>query len=78
LVGRDVMLSSPASVVEELPYGGIYIQLSENINDLQTDYEKVNRVRQAVKDHFGYNLFFEPDAFEDQVYDVPDFHLGEG
>ena len=77
MVGRERMLSSPAPVVEELPYGGIYIQLSESISDMLTDYERVDKVRQRVKDHLNNNIFFEPDAFEDQSYSVPNFHLGE-
>jgi hypothetical protein len=77
LVGRHAMLESPASIVEELSYGGICIQLSHNISDVLTEYDKLDAVRVAVKHHINRGLFWLPEAPEDHSYTVPDFHLGE-
>ncbi len=76
LVGRERMLSSPAPIVKELPYGGIYIQLSDSISDMLKAYERLDAIRQNVKMHLGNNIFFDPAAPQDHEYNVPNFHLG--
>jgi hypothetical protein len=69
------LLSAPAPVVKELSNGSVYIQLSDSPLDFDTDFERVNAVRQKVKEHITYNIFWESEAPEDQIYDVPDFGL---
>jgi hypothetical protein len=76
MFGRKRLLSAPAPVVEELSYGGIYLQLSDDPFDLLSDYEDVNAVRGAVKSHLGGNAFYDKELPEDHQYDVPSFeHL---
>lgn len=71
LFGKDRILSVPAPVVREIGGGCIYIQLSDSIYDLETDCEAVDAVRRAVKQHLDCNAFFDPDAPEDHVYNIP-------
>lgn len=75
--GRERLLSAPAHIVKELPGGSIYLQLSESIFDLETDYEKVDAVRKMVKEHLNNNSFFDPNipAYEYHEYNVPKFRL---
>ena len=56
--GRERLLSVPAFRVEELPYGGIWIQLSESPLDFLEDYDRVNAVRQRAKEHLDRDSFF--------------------
>lgn len=75
--GRERLLSAPAHIVKELPGGCIYLQLSESIFDLKTDYEKVDEVRKRVKEHLNCNSFFDLSlpVHEYHVYNVPKFKL---
>ncbi len=75
LFGKERLLSAPAFDLREIGGGCIYIQLSESIYDLETDYERVDGVRQAVKKHLDCNAFFDPDAPEGHVYNVPEFKI---
>lgn len=75
LFGKKRLLSVPAPVACEIGGGCIYIQLSDSIYDLEIDYEAVDGVRRAVKEHLDCNAFFDPDASEEHVYNVPGLQL---
>lgn len=75
LFGRELLLSAPAPVVKELDYGGIYIQLSDNILDFRDRFEEVDAVRRRVKEHLNHNAFYDRSLGPDHVYNVPVFHL---
>lgn len=75
LFGKERVLSAPAYAVREIGGGCVYLQLSESIFDLETDYEIVNGVRQAVKKHLDCDAFFDPGVTEDHVYNVPELKL---
>ncbi len=75
LFGKERLLSAPAPIVREIGGGCIYIQLSDSIYDLETDYERVDAVKQAIKKHLDCNAFFDPDAPSDHKYNVPALEL---
>lgn len=71
LFGLERLLASPAPILREIGGGCVLIQLSESIYDLETDFDAVDSVRQAVKKHLNCNAFFDPNLPEDHVYNVP-------
>jgi hypothetical protein len=73
LFGRDVLLSAPAYLATEMAGDTIYLQLSENLTDLQTQYEAVASVREAVKDHLGRDAFLDMDLGIHHKYRTPEF-----
>jgi hypothetical protein len=77
LFGRERILSAPASIVEEFAQNTICIQLSESLLDLQSKYDEVNAVRQAVKKHLNCDAFFDPAADSGRKYRVPEFEWKE-
>ncbi|MCK7473641.1 MAG: hypothetical protein MZV49_09180 [Rhodopseudomonas palustris] len=54
------MLSSPAFKVEEWGNEMVYIQLSENLLDLRSDWDGVRKEADRVKEHLGLDSFFNP------------------
>lgn len=81
LFGMDKLLSAPAYYVEQLSDDAVYIQLSETLGDVLTDFDGVQVVREKVKEHLG-NAFFKPElaysirpgtpADEDPFYEPPE------
>ena len=60
LFGMDKLLSAPAYHVEQLSDDAVYIQLSETLGDVLTNFDEVQAVREKVKEHLG-NAFFRPE-----------------
>jgi len=73
--GRDKVLSSPAPIVRKLGANHVYIQLSQELSDLQYRWDEVESVRQAVKLHLNQDSFFDPEKGFDYTYNVPEFRL---
>lgn len=59
MFGLDRLLSAPAYKIEKLSDDAVYLQLSPNLTDLQTDYEAVHAVREKVQEHLGREAFFD-------------------
>lgn len=59
LFGLDKLLTAPAYKVEKLSDTAVYLQLSEKLTDLETDYESVHAVRLQVQAHLGERAFFD-------------------
>ncbi len=75
LFGRDRILSAPAAIVEELAENIFYLQLTDDIRDLETRFDEVEAVRQAIKEHLGSDAFFDETLGPDHTYRVPFFPL---
>jgi hypothetical protein len=76
LFGRENILSAPAPIIKELPYGAIYVQLSERLEDLRENYREIDAVRQLVKKHLDCQAFLDPKLGVHYNYNVPEFQLG--
>jgi hypothetical protein len=59
MFGLQTLLTAPAYQIEKLSDEVVYIQLSPKLSDMVNDYENVNLVREAVKNHLGRDAFFE-------------------
>ncbi len=59
MFGLDVLLSSPAHCVEVLSDRAVYMQLTPNLADLESNYEAFHAVRQRVQAHLGNDAFFD-------------------
>jgi hypothetical protein len=59
MFGMDRLMSSPAHCVARLSDDAVYMQLSKNIHDLETNYQAVHTVRQDVQRHLGDEAFFD-------------------
>jgi hypothetical protein len=75
LFGRDILLSTPAYLVSEIAENTIYLQLTEDIYDLKTNYAEVDAVRQKAKKHLDNNIFFNPSHDKKHKYNIPKFPL---
>jgi hypothetical protein len=76
LFGRENILSAPAPIIKELPYGAIYLQLSERLEDLQKNYREIDDTRQLVKRHLDCQAFLDPKLGIHHNYNVPEFQFG--
>jgi hypothetical protein len=77
MFGRERLLGSPASVVDELDSGHVYLQASRSLADLVEGTSEVRAVRDRVKRHLGSEAFFSPDLGAEGEYRVPEFRFGE-
>ena len=73
LFGRDVLLSAPVYRAQEIAQDTIYLQLSESLADLQTQYPAVDAVRQATKEHLGTDAFLNMELGQYHTYRTPEF-----
>ena len=71
MFGLDCLLSAPAYEVKQLSDEAVYLQLSPNLQDLHDDFDAVQAVRDAVKDHLGRDAFFNVE----NAYELRSFHL---
>lgn len=75
MFGREKLLKTPVPIAKELPNGSIYIQLSNSPFDLDTDYDKIDIIRQDVKRYLNNNAFYDRNKPEDFKYRIPHFRL---
>jgi hypothetical protein len=75
LFGKENILSAPVSIIRELPNGAIYLQLSEKLDDLKKNYQKVDSIRQLAKQHLNHNAFLDPMLGTHHAYNTPEFDL---
>jgi len=73
LIGADVIRSAPAYQVRELAPDRFVVQLTEKLTDVETAPAEFERVRAAVKEHLGPDLFFDEEVAEDGNYRAPVF-----
>lgn len=74
LFGPDAFTSLPACVsVEELSRDSYYLQLSNNIFDLERDFGSFSQCREKVKEGLGSNAFFDARFGPEFPYLVPLF-----
>jgi len=59
MFGMERLLSAPAFKVEKLSDSAVYIQLTENLSDLETDYAGFHANRLKVQAHLGNEAFFD-------------------
>ncbi|MBV6623856.1 MAG: hypothetical protein KI793_13130 [Rivularia sp. (in: Bacteria)] len=75
LFTREHILSSPASKFQQLSENAIYIQLSENLTDLKSNYQSVNVSRKKVKQHLNNNAFLDFELGIKHQYNTPEFYF---
>lgn len=71
MFGRDALLTAPVHAAREVGEQAIYLQLTESLTDLQTDYDRVDSVREATKDHLGRDAFLDMAHGLMQIYNPP-------
>ena len=59
MFGLEKLLTAPVHLVKKLSDEAVYLQLSPKLCDLIENYEVVDKVREAVKDHLGRDAFFD-------------------
>lgn len=74
--GRQRVLSSPAPLVQEIDENHVYIQLSDDLFDLERRPHEVEGIRRAVKAHLNSDSFFDSSRGCQYEYRVPDFFSG--
>lgn len=74
LFGEQKLCSLPdCCIVEKLDKELYYIQLSEKISDLETDFNLVNECRKKVKKHLDCDAFFSSVNNSSHQYSIPVF-----
>jgi hypothetical protein len=73
LFSRERLLSRPAHRTKELDSGGIVIQLTPELKDIETEEAAFERVRQDARNHLNNDAFFDPAKGLDHQYRVPEF-----
>lgn len=58
LFGLECLLSTPAYLVEKLSENAVYIQLSEQLQDVFEKNDQIDVQREIVKKHLGYDAFW--------------------
>lgn len=59
MFGMERLLSAPAYQVEKLSDAAVYIQLTPQLSDVETDYDSFHATRQRVQAHLGHEAFFD-------------------
>jgi hypothetical protein len=83
LFGKDLLLSAPVAVAEEIGEDMVYIQLTDRLSDMVTDPTDIQGCRDRFKDHLGVDAFFERGRGYDRLergpigdtFAVPEFKL---
>ncbi len=73
LFSRERLLSRPAHRTKELDSGGIVIQLTPELKDIETEEAAFERVRQDARNQLSNDAFFDPAKGLDHQYRVPEF-----
>lgn len=73
MIGLEKLLKTPAYLVEQW-HGGIYIQVTKDINDTYQEYDEFDRMRTRIKEYLGLHYFFSPDLSKSD-YRVPTFNF---
>jgi hypothetical protein len=76
LFSRERLLSCPAHRIKELDSGGIVIQLTPELKDIQAEEAAFERVRQDARNHLNNDAIFDPAKGLDHQYRVPEFTWG--
>jgi hypothetical protein len=71
MIGMEKLLKTPAYLVERW-HDGVYIQVTDNIEDTFLNYEEFDKKRTRIKEYLGSQYFFNPD-FGKNDYRVPNF-----
>ncbi len=75
LFGRERLLSAPVYIARELGDQAIYTQLTEDVRDLQTQYDMVKDIRKNAMEYLGIDAFYQSDIERGHKYQVPHFHF---
>lgn len=75
LFSQKRLLSAPGLIVRELSEKAIYIQLSEKLTDLKSNYQSVNATRNKVKKHLNNNAFLDFELGTKHEYNTPEFYF---
>lgn len=75
LLGKERLLSTPCFKVEELPDGMVWMQLSENVFDINGCWEEIKEERERARVHLNSNVFHDRTLPHDHTYTVPKFDL---
>ncbi len=59
MFGMERLLSAPAFKVEKLSDSAVYLQITPNLSDLESDYAGFHATRLRVQAHLGSEAFFE-------------------
>ena len=73
MIGLEKLLKSPAFLVEQW-HDGVYIQVTDNIEDTFLNYEEFDQKRTRIKEYLGPQYFFNP-YFGKNDYKVPNFNF---
>ncbi len=73
MFGRQQLLSAPVREVQSLSSGGLMLQLSELMTDLETHPTEIDEIRSRTVAHLGQDAFFQPELSSDHNFRVPLF-----
>jgi hypothetical protein len=73
MIGLEKLLKTPAFLVEQCN-DVVYLQVTENIEDIFHKYEEFERLRTQIKEYLGRQYFFHPDLAKNE-YCVPMFNF---
>jgi hypothetical protein len=73
LFGRERLINAPAFLAEEIADGIVQLQLTKDIEDLESRPEEVARRRMVIKEYLGSDAFFNPVRSHDAQYQTPEF-----
>ena len=75
LFGRDRILSSPDTIVEEPAPDLFSLRLSDDICDVKNKSDELYQRAQEIKRHLNHNAFFDNELDLDYAYSVPEFQI---
>jgi hypothetical protein len=71
--GRQTILSAPAYIVQELDASHIYMQVSQDLADLNSKPDELEQRRGAIRAHLNLDSFFDAEKGSDYHYNTPKF-----
>lgn len=73
LIGLEKLLKAPAFLIETWQ-DGVYVQITENIEDTFQKYDEFDALRKSIKKYLGHQYFFSPDMPKNE-YSAPTFNF---
>src|SRR5882724_669950 len=75
LFGEERLLSTPIGTAKKISDSAVYLQVTENLSDLEKGYDGFNLSRQKNKEYLDSNAFFDEKNDPSHAYNVPRFQL---
>lgn len=77
LFGSEQLRRIPSGILQQITPETVAIQLSENLGDMSDNFEKIDSIRERIKEHLNSNAFFHSSREASHKYNVAAFRRAQ-